>query len=625
MGAGACSPRSLAAGALLRAHPRLTLAAASFAAACATALFTFPAQASAVDLFPLDDAAGKLLEGIGGAAGEVVGKGFQFIVQSLFGGDPAELTTELLRWLVDIPNLSAGNVGEMERTTSVIAFALLGAVLTSSVVRYYVAGLSASGSGGFEAIEGLTRTALAACLIAIWPTIFDTTVQLADAVSHALLGSEALEDNVAAILASGVTIGGLSSWSGVPLFIGIAIAIAGMILLLALVAMKIIVTALTVVIYLGMPLALVLWPLPELSWLAGICMRALVGALAIPLVWALVFGAFAALWSDTLLAENNGEDVGLAGSLANIAIVKPMVAIALMYLAITLPKKLVSIAPLMGGGGGVARFQAMQAIQPHVPAWAGGARGAGAQRFSGAGAQTGSQASSGASGTASTGQAAGGAAAVGGAAGMAASAGLGAARSVTPTPGAAMTGGSQLSGTAGQSAGSQGKAQRGAYSRDQYGGPRQAMTAERAQQVREATRRMREIPTSQRPSAQAVGQAYASLPPDLQQATARAIWEAPSSESTQVALAGWAEHHASREYRDALTTIGSGSDEAWRSGVAQPGGGDVPSGAPIGAPANDGTSAAGRSSEAELATQRPKPSTGSADVAPRRVEPRSQA
>jgi hypothetical protein len=351
-----------------------TIGAGAFFATTILAAFRFTPSAGAVDLTPWEGISpfDDVLEGAGEAAGEIIKSGFEYIVNSLFGGVPTELTLAILRWLVQIPNFSGGSVREIEQTTSVIALALLACVMTISVARYWGAGLAGggSGAGGFE---GIARGVVAVAAIATWPFIFDLLSDLTGAAAKAVLSSEEMKQNLAQVLSTAI---GLTAIPGAGLLVGIIIVVVGTVLLLCLVATKIIISAITVVIFVAAPLTFVLWVIPELGWIANTAMRVLAAVLAIPVIWALIFAAFGALWADTVLFRNNGEgsELGIAGSLADVAIVKPMVALALLYLAIVVPKRLVQMAPLLAGGGGplaaargFATYAAYQQAMPYVP------------------------------------------------------------------------------------------------------------------------------------------------------------------------------------------------------------------------------------------------------------------
>lgn len=537
--------------------------------------------AAGIDLTPWDGLSpfNDILEGLGGAAGDIVEKGFQYIVNVLFGGKPAELTTGLLSWLVDIPDFSGGAVGRFEKTTAVIAGALLSAVLTLSVIRFWVAGIG-SGGGGMEALQGVARSVGAVVMIVTWPTVFGLVGDATGGIADALLTSRGTTENVGEVLASGVGIGALTAATGLPLFMGIIVAIGGMLLLLGLVMMKILVTAMTVILFVGLPLALVLWPIPETSWVAGILAKAFAVVTAIPVIWAVVFGSFAALWSDTLLVDNNGkgEKLGIAGSLADAALIKPLVALALLYLAIVVPKRLIAMAPMVGGGGGGGTMRylgtsyAAQAVMPHMPGIGGGggaaggagrviggslSGGAAGQAIAGAGgAAAGGAAASAAGGAAAGQQAAGSAAAAAGS--SAAAAGMSAA-GAAGSAGTASTGGAPPAGAGGSAA----RTAEGSPARnDRWGGPSQPLDEARAEAISGRAMAMREMPNSERPSASQMAAADASLPEGLQRAT-RNLMDTAEPPQIRNSLASYAEHPAGRAHADALQTIGTANRPTW--------------------------------------------------------------
>jgi hypothetical protein len=307
-------------------------------------------------------AAGDVVDTVTGAATDAVTgtilDGFKAIIGFLFGGLQSAITVALIKWIATVPNLSDGHVGDLEASIAVGAGGLLAATMTISIVRFWGSGLT--GDGAWAGAEGVARAAVAAALIGLWPQIFDLAVRFSNALQHGIL-DQAVQAQLKALfrdldviglgggaavgLASGVISGGL-----VPLFLAIVIAIVGMLMLLALVAMKIVITALTIILFCAMPLAFVLWPIPELSGVVKICLRSLGVALAIPVIWCLVFGAFAAIGADTFSFHNTGKDEDFFGTALNVTIVRPLVAISLLYLALVLPRRLLQMAPLTGGG-----------------------------------------------------------------------------------------------------------------------------------------------------------------------------------------------------------------------------------------------------------------------------------
>lgn len=278
------------------------------------------------------DVLGTVTGGIGDAATGI----FKSLVSWLFGGIQAQVTKSLISYLVALPNFRGGNVGELSHTTSAIAFGLIGAVMTFSIARYYLAGMSLSGAGGYEAFEGVIRTVGAAMFIMVWPFLFDQLVALANTASAAVMQSHGVADDVTRLFRATFTVTVLS---GVGPLIGIVIALAGTFLLLGLLLMKVVMSAALAVLFVGMPIAVVLWPIAGLSWIARFAARGLTVILLAPLLWALVFAAFAAIGVDALSLRGGGGAIDKA-------IVKPLTAIALLYAAITLPRLLMRAAML---------------------------------------------------------------------------------------------------------------------------------------------------------------------------------------------------------------------------------------------------------------------------------------
>jgi hypothetical protein len=158
----------------------------------------------------------------------------------------------------------------------------------------------------------------------------------------------------------------------------IVIAVLASLLLLALLLLKLVVSVSTVLVFVAMPAAVVLWPIPACAWLARLCARAFAVCLLVPACWALCFAATAAVGVDAL---------GFQGSRSGVLdqLLEPLVAIMLLYVAVTLPRSLARVAMLGGGipGTGLvsravgysAGRTLATAVGQHVPSWAGGAGG----------------------------------------------------------------------------------------------------------------------------------------------------------------------------------------------------------------------------------------------------------
>jgi hypothetical protein len=105
---------------------------------------------------------------IGGTVGKLAVTGFDAIVHALFAPIAHFINTQLLAWLVAVPDYAApgSHVAATEQTLLAMAGVALGAVATISIARYWAAGVA--GAGG-SALEGLARTVGAALLLPVWP------------------------------------------------------------------------------------------------------------------------------------------------------------------------------------------------------------------------------------------------------------------------------------------------------------------------------------------------------------------------------------------------------------------------------------------------------------------------
>jgi hypothetical protein len=349
----------------------------------ASALDPTPAQAWLLGLPSPGSVISGLLGGVGHAIGGTVGKvavtAFDAIIHALFAPIAKFINTQLLGWLVAVPDYAraGSHVAATEQTVLAMAGAALGAVATISIARFWVAGLA--GSGG-SALEGLARTVGAALLLPIWPWVFHTAVALANDASTGLLGSGSVTKASANLLAVGVGAGVGLSFLGVGLFVSIVMAVVASVLFLGLLMMKVVLAISTVLVFIGMPVAIVLSPV--VSWIPRVLARAFVVCLAVPFVWAVGFAASGAMLNDGLFLKGSSGFFN--------ALLEPLAAIAMLWLMLLLPSKLAQMAMLGAGavsGGFVSRAvsyaagsQMRDATRQHMPSWAGGNGGTSDQR-----------------------------------------------------------------------------------------------------------------------------------------------------------------------------------------------------------------------------------------------------
>src|SRR4051812_22385378 len=343
---------------------------------------------------PLGAAIGAGVDAITGGLGDAAVDGFGALVGKLFSWPAQVINRRLLAWLVAVPDYAispdatasgraGSNLAELASTTSAMAFALLAAVGTVAGLRYWAAGLS--GSGGFDALEGLGRTVAAALFVVAWPWLFRHAADLSNAAARGLLGSGSVLDDTSRLL--GVAFGAAVSLN----FFAIVIACGAGLLFLGLLMCKIVASASTALVFVAMPLAVALWVIPELEWVARAAMRAFAVVLAIPVAWALCFATFAAVGMDALALKG-------AGSLAD-SLIMPLVALALLWVTLALPRTLARLALLGGFARGgfasraasyVAARRTDAAISQAIPSSVGGrggSAGGSSSQSQGAGAQ----------------------------------------------------------------------------------------------------------------------------------------------------------------------------------------------------------------------------------------------
>ena len=358
-------------------------AAALLAVLMVSALRAPGAHAAILGLPSPGHIVGGLLGGVGHAIGGTVGKlavtAFDAIVHALFAPIARFINVQLLGWLVAVPDYAppGSHVAATERTVLAMAGAALGAIATISIARFWAAGLTGSGA---SALEGLARTVGAALFLPLWPWVFHTSVALANAASTGLLGSGSVTRTSADLLAVGVGAGVGLGFLGVGLFVSIVMAVVASVLFLGLLMMKVVLAISTVLVFVGMPIAIVLSPL--IGWVPRVLARAFLVCLGVPLVWSICFAATGALLSDGLFLKGSS---GLVN-----ALLEPLAAIALLWLMLMLPTRLAQLAMLGAGavsGGFVSRAvsyaagsQLRDAGRQHLPSWAGGHEGSRGQR-----------------------------------------------------------------------------------------------------------------------------------------------------------------------------------------------------------------------------------------------------
>jgi hypothetical protein len=335
----------------VRVAPAAWLTAGVVLMFLALSLVAPPAAQAKIPIIGEVPVVGEVVEGIGSVGNavlnpaEAVLSALLKVLQAIFGGVEAKLITGVINGLLAVPNFNSGHVAQLEHTTVAIAAGMLSAVLTLSIVRYYVVGLTDSGSGGFEALQGITRVVGAVGFIILWGGIFNEVVQIPKMFDGALLGSGSVQHNVALLFDAALVVGGTTFAinAGLGLIFVILIGFISAIVFIALLWMKVLLSVMMMFLYVSMPLCIALWPVPELGWLAASAMKAMFVGLLVPCVWAILFSLSAAVNADVLTWAPSH-------SIIDTVIIRPLAGITLMILCITLPRFLMKTA-MVGPGG----------------------------------------------------------------------------------------------------------------------------------------------------------------------------------------------------------------------------------------------------------------------------------
>ena len=308
----------------------LRLAAAAVAVALvALALSAVPAAADIgpiptpnIDLNPLD--------GIFGGVGDVAGKLIEGLFKALFGDLQAKVTLAVVKFLVAHPivtnHAAYGTLNDYRAYVTDGAWGLLALVLTVSAFRYWAAGYA--GGGAYEALQALVRVGGAGTVLAAYTFCFEQLLVGGNLMTHALLGFGGIEQGLAKLFVAshfGLGLGGIAY-------------ILELVAFIALVVTKIALTALLSVLFVAGPLAIAVWPVDELAWLARTWAQVLGAVVLWPVLWSLCFACFAAM----------GDAAFTGGGAVGDTIIKPFVSVAMLFVAFKLPMAVLRQAQLAG-------------------------------------------------------------------------------------------------------------------------------------------------------------------------------------------------------------------------------------------------------------------------------------
>ena len=130
---------------------------------------------------------------LGGAIAKVAVARFDAIVRALFAPIAKFITTQVIGWLITVPNLTAGNVSQLEQTVVAMGGGRRVRSRRSRSSATGWPGSRAAATRGFSALEGLARTVLARrCYRDLAVAVSSTACSLTNVFTGSLLASGAV-------------------------------------------------------------------------------------------------------------------------------------------------------------------------------------------------------------------------------------------------------------------------------------------------------------------------------------------------------------------------------------------------------------------------------------------------
>ncbi len=317
----------------------------------ASALSPDEADASIPLLGPALGIGGKALEWFGGQASHLAGgavlDGVKAILDWIFGGLRDTITPFVMRFLTRVDLVFGGGLDRMVVPLVVIGAALMVLGAVSSVIQGYGAVIAGAASSASVISGALMRVAGLALLMGSWHTLVPIGVDVANAFSGYVLSDHAIDDALArtfGLTAAGGASAGIAAASGVaPIVLVILLVLLAM-FFVALLLLKYVVTFAFAVLYLGGPVMLGLGAFPGLGSVAlNSLVRSLAILILIPLSWATVFAAWAAVNSTLVSAAPQ-----TAGAFALAVINGPGIFVASCLVVFGVTRALIKMATPLG-------------------------------------------------------------------------------------------------------------------------------------------------------------------------------------------------------------------------------------------------------------------------------------
>ena len=312
----------------------------------------FPQDADALGpLLPIVIGGGLLAGAFGGdeivgAAGDLVLKGVQAILDWIYGGLTDTITPFVMKFLTRVDLVFDGGLERMVVPLVVIGAALMALGAVSSVIQGYGAVIAGTASSASVISGVLMRVAGLALLLGSWHTVVPIAVDVANEFSAYVLSDQAINDALAktfGLTAAGGASAGIAAAGVAPIVLVILLTLLA-IFFIVLLLLKYVVIFAFAVLYLGGPVMIGLGAFPGLG---SVALNALVRSLAIlmliPLSWATVFAAWAAV-NSTLVTNPPKE----AGAYALTVINGPGIFVASCLVVLGVTRALIKMATPLG-------------------------------------------------------------------------------------------------------------------------------------------------------------------------------------------------------------------------------------------------------------------------------------
>ena len=312
----------------------------------------FPQDADAIGpLLPIVIGGGLLAGAFGGdtiagAAGDLVLKGVQAILDWIYGGLTDTITPFVMKFLTRVDLVFDGGLERMAVPLVVIGAALMVLGAVSSVTQGYGAVIGGTASSASVISGVLMRVAGLALLLGSWHTLVPIAVDVANAFSAYVLDDRAVNDALArtfGLSAAGGASAGIAAAGVAPIVLVILLTLLAIFFIVLLLLKYVLVFAFAV-LYLGGPVMIGLGAFPGLG---SVAINALVRSLAIlmliPLSWATVFAAWAAV-NSTLVTNPPKE----AGAYALTVINGPGIFVASCLVVLGVTRALIKMATPLG-------------------------------------------------------------------------------------------------------------------------------------------------------------------------------------------------------------------------------------------------------------------------------------